>query len=98
MTDRVLHRMADKGTTSDGSPMALRWLSDGSPMEMLTDRELEVFQLIGAGRDTREIAEQLHLGAATVDTYRFRIKDKLRLKNTAELYHRATQWMIEQGG
>jgi DNA-binding NarL/FixJ family response regulator len=66
-------------------------------MEALTDRELEVFQLVGKGFNTREIAEQIHLGETTVDTYRARIKEKLRLRNAAELYSRAAQWIQEQG-
>jgi DNA-binding NarL/FixJ family response regulator len=66
-------------------------------MELLTDRELEVFHLVGKGFNTREIAEQIHLGETTVDTYRARIKDKLQLRNAAELYSRAAQWVQEQG-
>ncbi len=61
----------------------------------LTDRELEVFQHIGAGRTTREIAEALNLGVTTVDTYRARIKDKLGLRNATELQHHATNWTRE---
>ncbi len=66
-------------------------------MELLTDRELEVFHLVGKGYNTREIAAQIHLGETTVDTYRARIKDKLQLRNAAELYSRAAQWVQEQG-
>ena len=66
-------------------------------MDLLTDRELEVFQLTGRGLNSREIAEQLHLGESTVDTYRSRIKDKLGLRNAAELYQRAAQWVRDQG-
>jgi DNA-binding NarL/FixJ family response regulator len=61
----------------------------------LADRELEVFQLIGTGRTTREIAEALNLGVTTIETYRMRIKEKLGLRNTAELQHRASVWMRE---
>jgi DNA-binding NarL/FixJ family response regulator len=63
-----------------------------SGMSLLADRELEVFQLIGKGYNGREIAEQLHLGETTIDTYRARIKEKLQLRNAAELYSRAAQW------
>lgn len=66
-----------------------------SPVERLADRELEVFQLIGAGRTTREIAETLHLGMTTVDTYRTRIKDKLGLSNGTELVKFAASWVVE---
>ena len=66
-----------------------------SPVERLADRELEVFQLIGAGRTTREIAESLHLGMTTVDTYRTRIKDKLGLSSGTELMQFASRWAVE---
>ncbi len=68
-----------------------------SGMALLADRELEVFQLIGKGLNGREIAERLHLGETTVDSYRARIKDKLKLRNAAELYSRAAQWVQEHG-
>ncbi len=68
-----------------------------SGMEALTDRELEVFQLVGKGYNSREIAVQIHLGESTVDTYRSRIKNKLKLRNSAELYTRAAQWVQERG-
>ncbi len=68
-----------------------------SGMDSLADRELEVFQLIGKGLNGREIAERLHLGETTVDSYRARIKDKLKLKNAAELYNRAACWVQEHG-
>ncbi len=66
-------------------------------VDLLADRELEVFQLVGRGFNTREIAAQLHLGETTVDTYRARIKDKLQLRNAADLYARAAQWVQEHG-
>jgi DNA-binding NarL/FixJ family response regulator len=62
-------------------------------MERLTDRELEVFESIGSGRSTREISLSLGLSAATVETYRARIKEKLKLENAAQLQHSATRWM-----
>jgi DNA-binding NarL/FixJ family response regulator len=58
----------------------------------LCDRELEVFELIGQGFTTQQIAQQLHIGVSTVETYRARIKDKLDLKNAAELLQRAIRW------
>ena len=67
-----------------------------SPIERLADRELEVFQLIGNGRTTREIAETLNLGITTVDTYRTRIKDKLGLSNAAELMAFAARWVLDK--
>jgi DNA-binding NarL/FixJ family response regulator len=67
-------------------------------METLADRELEVFQMLGRGKSTREIAQELNLGDSTVETYRSRIKDKLQLRSAAELYLRAGQWVREHGG
>ncbi|OAI56627.1 LuxR family transcriptional regulator [Verrucomicrobiaceae bacterium SCGC AG-212-N21] len=65
-------------------------------VDALADRELEVFQLIGQGRNTREIAKLLNLGESTIETYRARIREKLGLRNTAELAQRAAQWVTEQ--
>jgi len=63
----------------------------GSLIERLSDRELEVFGLIGQGRGTRQIAEQLHLSVKTIESHRAHIKEKLNLKNATELVHRAIQ-------
>ena len=68
-----------------------------SGVDLLSDREMEVFQLMGRGLNSREIAGQLNLGATTVDSYRARIKEKLGIKNAAELYQRAAQWLAEDG-
>lgn len=64
----------------------------GSPLEDLSDRELEVFGLIGQGHGTRQIAEQLHLSIKTVESHRAHIKEKLNLKNANELIQHAIQW------
>jgi DNA-binding NarL/FixJ family response regulator len=63
-----------------------------STEEVLTDRELEVFRLIGSGLSTREIASRMNLGVKTIGTYRDRIKQKLCIKNAAELTRRAVLW------
>lgn len=68
-----------------------------SPIENLTDRELEVFGLIGQGLTTRQIAERLHLSHKTIESYRENIKTKLSLKNAAELSRHAVQWAMENG-
>ncbi len=68
-----------------------------SPLEVLSDRELEVFELTGRGLGTREIAERLHLSVKTVESYRARIKDKLSLKTAAELMQHAVQWVEGEG-
>jgi DNA-binding NarL/FixJ family response regulator len=72
-------------------------LTRPTEMDLLTDREIEVFQLVGSGMNSREISEQLHLGLTTVDSYRQRIREKLGLKNAAALYQRAAQWVLERG-
>ncbi len=67
------------------------------PLKILTDRELEIFRLIGAGNSTSTIAEQLFLSPHTVDTHRENIKKKLGFKNAAELNRQAIQSMLESG-
>jgi len=64
----------------------------------LSDRELRVFEMIGRGRGTREIAEELHLDMRTIETYRARIKDKLNLKDANDLLQHAIRWMQTGGG
>lgn len=86
VTARILERMATKGSPAQTGGV-----------EALADRELEVFQMLGRGKNTRQIAEALHLGESTVETYRSRIKDKLGLRSSAELYLRAGQWVRENG-
>ena len=68
-----------------------------SPLEVLSDRELEVFELTGRGQSTREIAERLHLSIKTVESYRARIKEKLNLSTAAELMQHAVQWVEGEG-
>jgi DNA-binding NarL/FixJ family response regulator len=68
-----------------------------SPLDVLADRELEVFRLIGGGVKTAEIAERLHLSVKTVETYRDRIRKKLGLSDGTQLAHYATQWVLENG-
>jgi len=64
-----------------------------SPVKGLSDRELEVFQLIGRWKKTKEIAAELHLSVKTVEYYREQIKRKLNLKDAAELTQYATSWV-----
>ena len=66
-----------------------------SPIDSLTDRELEVFRLIGQGPTANQLAQRLHLSRHTVDTHRQRIKKKLNLANAAELTQAATRWVLE---
>ena len=70
---------------------------EGSAIETLSDRELEVFAWIGRGHTTREVAEKLHLSSKTIETYRENIKSKLGLRTSVELMRRAVQWVLENG-
>ena len=67
-----------------------------SPVDVLSDRELEVFQLLGRGHSTRQIAEHLNVGFKTVQAYCARIKEKLQLANATELVRAAMQWDEKQ--
>lgn len=69
-----------------------------SPVEVLSDRELEVFRLIGEGKTTSNIAKQFHRSIKTVETYRSRIKDKLCLKHNMELIRYAMHWLHNEDG
>jgi len=68
-----------------------------SPIEKLSDREFEVFQLIGRGKGTREIADYLHLSIKTVEVHRGKIKEKLKLKSATDLVREAVRWTEAQG-
>jgi DNA-binding NarL/FixJ family response regulator len=81
VTERMLARRVK------GDPIA-----GGSPLQLLSDRELQVFGLIGQGLTTRGIAERLGLSVKTIETYRAHIKSKLRLKHTTELLQHAFLW------
>jgi DNA-binding NarL/FixJ family response regulator len=67
-----------------------------SPIEKLSDREFEVFRLVGQGKSTRDIAQQLHLSTKTVDVHRGHIKEKLELKDTTALVRHAVRWVETQ--
>ena len=81
MASRLLHQVAG----------GHRQLGE-SPADVLSDRELEVFQLIGEGFGTSEIAKKLHLSPKTIETYRAHLKEKLNLQNATELLQHAIQW------
>lgn len=84
MTDRVLRDRFN----STGDPVV-------SPVDRLSDRELEVFRLIGEGFTTKQIAQQLHLSPKTIDTHRDHIKRKLNVNSVVELTRQAVQWTLE---
>ncbi len=87
MAERMLHRAVGEGGAS-----VVR-----SPIDTLSDRELEVLRLIGQGQKTHDIATQMHLSAKTVDTYRDRIRTKLKLPTGLELGRYALLWVLENG-
>jgi DNA-binding NarL/FixJ family response regulator len=68
--------------------------SSNFSVDLLTDRELQVFELMGEGQNTRQIASVLHIDASTVETYRARMKEKLHLKNSSELLQYAIRFQM----
>lgn len=83
MTERLVGRVQQRADPSQ------------SPVESLSDRELEVFELIGRGLTTQEIAARLHLSPKTVESYRENLKRKLNLRNSIQLTRCAVQWLLE---
>lgn len=71
--------------------------ADEDPVSSLTDRELEVFRLIGEGVSTREISQRLDLSMKTVDAHRRHMREKLNLRSTSELIRYATRWVADRG-
>ena len=69
-----------------------------SPIVNLTDRELEIFRLIGEGHSTRQIADELHLSVKTIESHQAHIKEKLALRNARELVQHAIEWTVSFGG
>jgi DNA-binding NarL/FixJ family response regulator len=86
MKEELLHSLLTGNTRN----------AESSPIDRLTDRELQVFSLLGQGRGTRQIAEQLYVSVKTVDTYRSRIKEKLNLTSSSQLLQLAFQWANRQ--
>jgi DNA-binding NarL/FixJ family response regulator len=68
----------------------------GTSISKLTDREFEVYRLLGQGKEPHEISRLLHISIKTVDTHRMNIRRKLGLRNATELIHHATRWTAEQ--
>ena len=90
ITKAIASKMIGKMTGSSGA-------SSTSPIERLSDRELEVFELLGQGLGTRKIAERLCISIKTVQAHREHIKGKLKISTAAELVRHATQWVLEAG-
>ena len=70
--------------------------NESNPTAKLSDRELEILELIGKGREVTDIARALHISAKTVETHRAHIKEKLNLKNAREVARFAVQWLTTQ--
>lgn len=87
LTNRMLHRFV-RGSTP----------SVDSPLSNLSDRELEVFRLIGEGHATRQIADELHISIKTVESYQAHIKEKLSLRSARELLQHAIKWSLSEKG
>lgn len=68
-----------------------------SPLDRLTERELEVFRMLGQGKGARQIARELNLSVATINSFRARIREKLKLENSTQLLLQAGNWVREQG-
>src|ERR1700677_4609657 len=89
VSDRIADKMLKHYITGSGS---LR----NSSIADLSDRELEVFRLIGEGHGTRQIAEELYLSVKTVESYQAHIKEKLSLRSARELMQHAIQWNMNE--
>jgi DNA-binding NarL/FixJ family response regulator len=89
VSDRIANKMLKHYITGSGT---LR----PSSIADLSDRELEVFRLIGEGHGTRQIAEELHLSVKTVESYQAHIKEKLSLRSARELMQHAIQWNMNE--
>lgn len=84
LSERLTNKMLEQFVHGAGS-------SKSDPLGTLSDRELEVYRLIGAGHGTRQIAEQLHVSVKTVESYQAHIKEKLSLRNARELVQHAIE-------
>jgi DNA-binding NarL/FixJ family response regulator len=85
MTSRVLNRVVVGSSTQD------------DPVLGLSNREVEVYEMIGQGLTVQQMATRLHLSPKTIETHREKIKQKLNVKSSAELNRRAVQWVLERG-
>jgi DNA-binding NarL/FixJ family response regulator len=90
LSDRLTKQMLQQFVNGSISPR--------DPLAKLSDRELEVFRLIGAGHGTRQIADELHVSTKTVESYQAHIKEKLALRNARELVQHAVEWSLNAKG
>jgi len=89
VSDRIANQLVKHYITGSGTVRH-------SSIADLSDRELEVFRLIGEGHGTRQIAEELHLSVKTVESYQAHIKEKLSLRSARELMQHAIQWSLTE--
>jgi DNA-binding NarL/FixJ family response regulator len=89
VSDRIANKMLKHYITGSGT-LRVSTIAD------LSDRELEVFRLIGEGHGTRQIAEELHVSVKTVESYQAHIKEKLSLRSARELMQHAIQWAMNE--
>ena len=85
MTSRLLNRVVVGAPTQE------------DPVQSLSNREVEVYEMIGLGLTIQQIASRLHLSPKTIETHREKVKQKLNVKSSAELNRRAVQWVLERG-
>ena len=85
LAERVLHRSIGRSTED----------LQHAPVENLSDREREVFELIGSGLNSEQMAEKINISPKTVQTYRARIKQKLRISRGSQLVQRAVKWVLQ---
>ena len=90
LSDRLTKRMLQQFANGSVSPC--------DPLSKLSDRELEVYRLIGTGHGTRQIADELHVSAKTIESYQAHIKEKLSLRNARELVQNAVEWSVNLKG
>ena len=90
LSDRLTKRMLQQFVNGSVSPR--------DPLAKLSDRELEVYRLIGAGHSTRQIADELHVSTKTIESYQAHIKEKLALRNARELVQHAVEWSVNAKG
>jgi DNA-binding NarL/FixJ family response regulator len=88
LSPRMTHRLVRRAC--GGAP-------DGDPIRGLSDRALQVFEMIGQGMTTKQIARKLDLSPKTIEAHREKIKTKLDLSNAAALSRRAVLWILENG-
>lgn len=103
MRDAILRVLSGHVYASERTAAAIldslsrpRSAASASVLGKLTDRELEILRMIGQGKESRIISDELHISIKTVDTHRGHLKEKLGLKNDTELIHYAVRWVGEQ--